>query len=95
MDYKFKIEQHMPTFCEFDSEISYFDTTKELFEIHWVKKFKEGDLNFHQFSVSPSQWVLNKYLLMVEIHGGSHWWVVGYITGENLKELDLPTWEAR
>lgn len=82
---KFKIKQHIPSFCSgIENQIDEFSNLEELKNIKWVKECSEIK-DFYRFSIS------DKYL-MVEYNKGYVWYVLGHLD----EHIDwLPEWKAK
>ena len=78
-----KIKQYFPGFFEgFKSEVNEFETTKDLLNIPWIKKW-ESDKNFYK-------WMLSGNALMAILENGQKGHVVGFI--EASETIELPEW---
>ena len=98
-----KIKQYRPGyFTGFENETKDFNSLEELFAIDFIDNFKKLPNNqvnpdFHQFSISfpPAEIGMKfPYILMAEYKNGTEWWVVGYITENNLMG-SLPRWSPK
>jgi hypothetical protein len=96
------IKQYRPGFFTgFENELKEFNSLDELFSLDFVDNFKkfpnkELDPKFHRFSISKMTNTQHEYpyVLMAEFKDGTEWWVVGYIS-ENEITNQLPVWEAK
>jgi hypothetical protein len=94
-----KIRQHIPSFCVDARNESPLDTDfnnlQELMEIDYIKRWTEYE-RFHQFSISKYEDPMtgsSVYCLIGELKNQQNeWWVVGYLHGDNVDNLDLPDW---
>lgn len=95
------ITKHYPNWVERSGpdgddpeETAEFNSVDELLEISWVKEWA-SDKGFYRFSASQSG--PHKIHLMAEQDLGTHWWVVGTITGAGVVELPFwtPNYEGR
>ena len=93
-----KITQYRPGFFSgFKNSIVEFETTEELLNIDFVKKFSkfpngENDKKFYRYSINEVNGHNQKFL-MAEYDNGYKWWVIGLIN-ESAK-VDLPEWKPK
>jgi hypothetical protein len=82
MSFSNEIIQYRPAYYDgFKNEAATFETKEQLFEIPWIKRFRERQ-GFHQFSVSGDA-------LMAEYACGKEWWVCGFLKHP---VFTLPVW---
>jgi len=86
-----KIKQYRPNLVTTteDNQMVEFETTQELLNIDFVKKFSNRN-NFYRYSLDIDNY-FNQYSLMAEYNDGRDWWVVGFI--DNPQDIDLPKWK--
>jgi hypothetical protein len=92
-----RIIQYRPAFVTgFENEFSDFNSTDELFEIPFVRNFREGveGSNFFQYSYSEYSQTdeQRRFVLIAEYDKGKHWFVIGF-TDNNEIIKTLPRWE--
>jgi proteasome lid subunit RPN8/RPN11 len=75
------IKQHLPKYVDgIDKAESDFNTTEDLLELDWVKRYKDSDPTFYM-------WGISKELLMATYNVGKSWRTVGYISRPELVQL--------
>lgn len=84
-----KLVQHIPAFVDTDKvRVVEAETLADLLADSWPQQWA-NDKGFHRFSVSQD-YPGGPRMLMAEQNGGRKWWVVGFLSGD---EVDLPKWE--
>jgi len=94
---KFKIKRRFPNYMTGFEETEHFvDTVEELEKVDWIDNWKSEASGFYKFAISKSKSEINEYHHLMallnydEKFGGcKSWWVIGYITGDNVDELGL------
>lgn len=93
-----KITQYRPNFVSgFENDTAHFNSTDELFEIPFVKNFKnEGtSLGSKFFQFSQDEYSVSqpekRFVLLAEYDCGKLWYVVGF-TDDNEIIKTLPKW---
>jgi hypothetical protein len=94
-----KIKRRFPNcFSGFEETEHCINSRKELEQINWVENIIKNK-TFYSLAISKSTKLDIPHLLMslnsydAEYGGCKSWWVVGYIFGDSIDELDLPEYE--
>lgn len=86
------IRQHIPAFISGgEPKSNEFSSLEELFNIDWVKQWADTN-EFHRFSLSSDKYLSGGVHLMAEYKEGTEWWVVGYISDDEITR-QLPIWK--
>lgn len=92
-----KIQRHIPNCCRDGCdplpEPVEFNDLQELMDIDFVKQWSENP-TFFRYSISVEKVLYHDTLLMAEMEEGKSWWVIGYLSGENIEDMQFPHWHA-
>lgn len=99
---KFKVRRRYPNYMTGFEETEHFiDTRDELEKVDWVDNWKSAS-GFHTLAISKAtrDYEQGQHSLMALLNydekfsGCKTWWVIGFITGEPIDELELEEWDS-
>jgi hypothetical protein len=95
-----KIRQYRPAFFEgFENYEGEVNSVAELGALEFLQGI-QSDPDFHRFSLDRYYWAPTGsepiHMLMAETHGGSKWWTMAKLQGNDLEPFSqLPEWNPK